>query len=96
MAACAFPITFHQPLEELIDRFQTAVTAKGGSFSYEQGAGRFSIPSDAGPVEGIYTVADGTFHFEISSQPAELTCHRIDNTFRSLIGSPPDTSLSFV
>ncbi|WP_116126467.1 hypothetical protein [Lewinella sp. IMCC34183] len=95
MAACEFPITFHQDLDELLDRFTQAVQVKGGSFSRDGRAGRFSIPSPEGPVEGLYTVAGNTFHFEITTQPAAITCHRIDNSFRSLIGSPPDTSLDF-
>ena len=96
MANCEFPITFHQSLDELIDRFQTAVAARGGSFSFGEQKGRFTIPSGAGPVKGNYTVADSTFHFKVTDHPTEITCHRIDNTFRSLIGSPPDTSLSFL
>ena len=95
MAACEFPITFHQELSDLLERFNRAIVAKGGTFSSEARSGRFSIPSPAGPVEGRFTVEDDTFHFEITTQPTEVTCHRIDNSFRSLIGSPPDTSLDF-
>ncbi len=95
MAACEFPITFHQEVEDLIERFRTAIIVKQGTFTGDGTSGRFSIPSSVGMVEGTYTVEDSVFHFKLYTQPTELTCHRIENTFRSLIGMPSDTSLDF-
>ncbi|THH40485.1 hypothetical protein [Neolewinella litorea] len=96
MTTCEFPITFHQSVKELIDRFNEAITNKGGTFMGDERRGEFSIPTSAGPVEGRYRTVDNTFHFTLHDLPAAVTCHKADNTFRSLIGSPPDLSLDFL
>ncbi len=95
MASCEFPITFHQPLKELTDRFQRAITTKGGHFSGDGKGGEFTINSESGTINGKYTVEANVFHFSLPELPEEITCHKAENTFRSLIGSPPDLSLDF-
>ncbi|NJB86477.1 hypothetical protein GGR26_002245 [Lewinella marina] len=96
MANCEFPITFHQSVEELVARFDEAITARGGQFSGDADQATFTIPTARGPVEGSYRTEDNTFHFILTAMPDGLTCHKADNTFRSLIGSPPDLSLDFL
>ncbi|MBB4081076.1 hypothetical protein GGR28_003723 [Lewinella aquimaris] len=95
MADCEFPITFHQPVDELIDRLRNAIRAKDGSFAGDRHAGKFSIPTSLSPVAGSYIIEDQVFHFVLTELPAGVSCHKADNTFRSLIGSPPDVSLDF-
>ncbi|MCP9237840.1 hypothetical protein [Lewinella sp. JB7] len=95
MTDCAFIITFHQSTAELIERTRKAVSAKGGNFEGDVTSGKFSIPAASGTVAGTYRVEDHVFHFSITEMPEDTTCHKVENTFRSLIGSPPDTSLDF-
>ncbi|PPK88499.1 hypothetical protein CLV84_1467 [Neolewinella xylanilytica] len=95
MSSCEFPITFHQPIRELTERIAAAVEAKGGSFTVEEKGGRFSIPTAHGAVAGSYRAEKGTFHYVLTDLPPEVSCHKAENTFRSLIGSPPDLSLDF-
>lgn len=95
MPTCEFPITFHQPIRELTERIAAAVEAKGGSFNILEKGGRFSIPTPHGTIAGSYRAEKGTFHYTLTELPAEITCHKAENTFRSLIGSPPDLSLDF-
>lgn len=95
MPNCEFPITFHQPIRELTERIAAAVEAKGGQFTVEEKGGRFSIPTPHGTVAGHFAAEKGTFHYTLTELPESITCHKAENTFRSLIGSPPDLSLDF-
>ncbi|MCR6640765.1 MAG: hypothetical protein NVV82_17670 [Sporocytophaga sp.] len=69
MGKCNFNIEFNEPIDGLIEKARTGITAKGGKFEGDTLSGNYAIQTQLGPIEGNYKVIIGAVVFEITDKP---------------------------
>lgn len=85
MAKCNISINFNGSADQITKMAQQAISGEGGSFSGDDAAGKFVIPSPLGKVEGSYLVDNQSFNINISDKPFLLSCNRIEEELRKYI-----------
>ncbi|MBO9702438.1 MAG: hypothetical protein J7604_19665 [Sporocytophaga sp.] len=85
MANCNFSIEFNEPIEGLIEKARTSITAKGGKFTGDTLSGNYAIQTILGAIEGNYKVITGAVVFEITEKPFFVPCSKIEEELRKYL-----------
>ncbi len=85
MAKCNFNIEFNEPIEGLIEKARTGITAKGGTFTGDTLSGSYAIQTKLGAIEGNYKVITGAVVFEITDKPFFVPCSIIEEELRKYL-----------
>ncbi len=95
MAKCNFNVDYTDPVEKLIEKAKSGITSMGGTFEGDTVNGKYSIPTKAGKVTGLYLVQENSIIFEITDKPGLVSCKRIENELRKYLSSTAVEILSF-
>jgi len=79
MAKCNISIGFTEPIDQLIAKAKSAISANGGIFNGDSQQGNYSIPTPLGKMAGTYSVAGNSINFEVLEKPIVISCSRIEN-----------------
>lgn len=85
MAKCNFSIEFNEPIDGLIEKARTGITAKGGKFEGDTLSGIYAIQTQLGSIEGNYKVIIGAVVFEITDKPFFVPCAIIEEELRKYL-----------
>lgn len=86
--SCQFTITSAEPIEQLIAKARTAISAAGGTFEGNTEKGSYGLSTPLGKVAGTYTVNTANIEFRISDKPFLIPCSTIEQTLRKYLEPP--------
>jgi hypothetical protein len=89
MSKCVFSIEFNGSIDTLIEKANSAISAKGGKFEGDTLSGQFALQTLLGAIEGTYKVTIGAVVFEITNKPFFVPCGKIEEELRKYL--PPST-----